>query len=69
MENQKSLYLLSNLFLFAKLYRSSIERLGRPEVTNKIINLLKLAELSPGDLERRQEVDPLHDFITLWGSQ
>ena len=44
---------------------SPIERLGRPEVVQNVLLIVVIylpegMELRLGDLERREEVDPLH---------
>ena len=44
---------------------SAVERLGRSEVVNNVLVIgvvqqSELPQLGPGDLQRREEVDPLH---------
>ena len=44
---------------------SAVERLGRSEVVNNVLHVVVIQhpeglELSPGDLEWREEVDPLN---------
>ena len=52
-------------FLLPELHDSAIERLWRSEVVNNVLVIgvvqqSELPQLGPGDLQRREEVDPLH---------
>merc|ERR1711983_712596 len=53
---------------------SSIQRLGRSEVVHNVLhlgvfNISECLELSPGYLERSEEVDPLHRLSTGRGGE
>ena len=57
-----------------KLNHSSIQGLGRSEVVHNVLAMgvhhgSELVELVLRDLERSEEVDPLHHLVTGWGGQ
>ena len=61
-------------FLVPELDSSSIERLWWSEIIDNVIHLVvvqppECLQLVLGDLERLEEVDPLHHLITGWGGQ
>ena len=56
-------------FLIPEVDSSSIERLWWSEIIDNVLHLVvvqhpELLQLGPGDLQRREEVDPLDDLVT-----
>ena len=61
-------------FLVPEVDSSSIERLWWSEIIDNVLHLVvvqhpECLQLVPGDLERLEEVDPLHHLVTGRGGQ